>query len=973
MKKVKSLLTTSLALIFLLGSMPVTILAEATDEGNVKVTKTAKEVEGEKNVWEVEMKLEGENLVSNRSTDIVLVLDRSGSMKDTTEGGTRAKLVAQASKDLVSELVKQENVNVAVVSFAGGQVTSSRESYEHYYANTWTLFQKQFTRGNWYTNVRIDQDFTNISDKLNSGITTALSNPTGGTPIALGIVKAGTILEERDAKNKVIILLSDGKPTNGRDGSGNGNEMTQAIKNDTISAATQAKDKKIKIYTIAAGSGIDNAAKTVLEACASEPQYAYQAADTAVALKGVMDNIAKDIKETVNETVAIDILSDNFQIELTDDINFNKVRTIDYTALNTTIIDWNNVNAVITQGELTQLDSGQLNWKIGEIKQGIPAIIRYRVRLTKGDIGVEYPVSDRAELVYTNSKGEVINKAIGNITLKATWAGLDVNYYQKTDTQELELVKADGTPYDAKLWMKIPDTLKSGEALKVSPNSKVNPITLEIDDNGSTTIRKYQTFMDFDFIGVKMGDGTFNRAGEIQVTAVYSPMNLYYTASVGCNCSSVLGRATGYMIGRNRFTPTARYSQANFKDDIREGIYDAIKHGSNYEQQLARFEINYLLNVFGKQSQMAIDGVTNAKLITDMNTAINNKYNETNNWIDACTAGSNYWNNNIVKYIDFGKEFITEDDYKDILLALGIGNIEDKNLANIERQLKHVHVKDSEGHDLRPCTTCGNTVCALHNQPPQNIINESYNTYPGYVIAKLVSISEIQADSNEIKVGVEDDIVAECTCRLGAIPMITAVDLDVTWGEASNFIQPQGVTNIGVDVTFSEYSRNVSLKADISTIKDLELAGDKLMNYNLSKATVQVKDLTGTTPVVVDSSKYTFDKNTLTVTFNTADSSDAFYVEKDSKYRIMFYIPTTMGTEIQYNKTTANPTNNYIEAILKDPIRKQVVVPVTLEATARVSPRRLANGVWLEEVYNPTSTIVSEDINLNFIEIANIY
>lgn len=466
--------------------------------------------------------------------------------------------------------------------------------------------------------------------------------------------------------------------------------------------------------------------------------------------------------------------------------------------------------------------------------------------------------------------------------------------------------------------------------------------------------------------------------GTIHTTRTATPFSTILTNQSHCHCSSVLGRATRYIINRDRLNPSASYSQENFKDDLREGIYDAIKYGSNYEQQLARFEINYLLNVFGKHAQMAADGVTNASLISEMNAIIARKYSQTGNWVDACTEAANYWNT-IVRYLDFRKPFITESDFKDILAALGIGDVQDKSILDIEKQLKHVHEKDATENDPRPCTDCGNTVCAFHNQPPRGIVHTPYEVFPSYVIAKFVSTSEIHVTSPEIKVGVKDNIVAECTCRLGAVPIITEVNLDVQWGEPSNFIQPEGVTNIGVDVTFSDYSKDISLKADISALQAIKLSGATLMNYNLTRAVVQVKDLSGASPVIVDSSKYTFDRATLTVTFNPEDTLNplnnlnTFYAQANSKYRVMFYIPTKMGTGIEYNSTSSNPNNNYIRTFIRNASRNQVLVPVTLVATPRIEPARWEDGILLPDIYNSAPTIVNKDITLHFIEIAGIH
>ena len=144
-------------------------------QGAINLQKTAAPVEGTENQWEVTLTVEGKNIQT--TSDVVLVIDRSGSMSGNKMSNTKL-----AAKEFVDKLLLTDGATrIAVVSFnANAQVVSQ---------------------------------FTDYSGK--AGLKTAIEGitATGGTNIQAGIHQAQILLEASQATNKVMVLLGDGEPT----------------------------------------------------------------------------------------------------------------------------------------------------------------------------------------------------------------------------------------------------------------------------------------------------------------------------------------------------------------------------------------------------------------------------------------------------------------------------------------------------------------------------------------------------------------------------------------------------------------------------------------------------------------------------------------------------------------------------------------------------------------------------------------
>lgn len=176
--------------------------------------------------------------------DIVLVLDVSGSMS-----GKPIEETKKASSNFITTILK-EDASIGVVSYDN--------------------------------EAEILSDFSVDESRLKSK-TNAIDDG-GGTNIEAGLAKARKMLDESNAKKKIIVLMSDGEPNSGK----LGDELTEY--------ADRIKDEGIYIYTLGFFenmSGTKSSAQELMEKIASDGCH-YEVAD-ADDLKFFFGDIADQI------------------------------------------------------------------------------------------------------------------------------------------------------------------------------------------------------------------------------------------------------------------------------------------------------------------------------------------------------------------------------------------------------------------------------------------------------------------------------------------------------------------------------------------------------------------------------------------------------------------------------------------------------------------------------------------------------
>lgn len=146
--------------------------------GSIKLDKDAAAVESETNLWEVTLGIKGKNFET--TSDVVLVIDCSGSMKGDKLANTRIAAKAFGQK----LLTEGSSTRIAIVTFAD---TAAAHNSGHFY------------------------DATELS--AFEAAVEAATSANGGTNQQAGLHVAQQLLNTSAAGLKNIVILSDGKAT----------------------------------------------------------------------------------------------------------------------------------------------------------------------------------------------------------------------------------------------------------------------------------------------------------------------------------------------------------------------------------------------------------------------------------------------------------------------------------------------------------------------------------------------------------------------------------------------------------------------------------------------------------------------------------------------------------------------------------------------------------------------------------------
>lgn len=144
--------------------------------GAITINKTATPVTNTNDQWEINLTLTGIDVPG--TSDIVLLIDRSGSMKDG-----RLKSAQEAAINFINTLLTENKpgIRIAVISFAG--------------------------------DVRVDSGFEDFNNKQILINTVNDLKANGGTFIQAGVRQASAVLNSSTADKKSIVLLGDGAAT----------------------------------------------------------------------------------------------------------------------------------------------------------------------------------------------------------------------------------------------------------------------------------------------------------------------------------------------------------------------------------------------------------------------------------------------------------------------------------------------------------------------------------------------------------------------------------------------------------------------------------------------------------------------------------------------------------------------------------------------------------------------------------------
>ena len=326
---------------------------------------------------------------TSKPTDIVLVLDTSGSMSD---------YISVADKDTVANLdPKYAEYYKWRANFGLGDEWRDMQYVDgkwQYKAGSWPIFFWKDCGNSWFGNeagiqkinaLKIAVDGFLDSTAQNSGdnrvalVTYASGastknkltndfgtiknnvwnlNANGATYADEGMANAEAVLDgipaERDS-NKVVIMFTDGEPNHG-------NGFDPTVANTTISTSKQMKDNGVTVYTVGVMEGANNADTTsnfnkyMNYVSSNYPDATsmnnggdkyghpdggnyYLTADNLETLKEIFKNISNEVGGATNSkldsaTVMKDIISDSFQLPVGASADSIHVYTADCTAIN---------------------------------------------------------------------------------------------------------------------------------------------------------------------------------------------------------------------------------------------------------------------------------------------------------------------------------------------------------------------------------------------------------------------------------------------------------------------------------------------------------------------------------------------------------------------------------------------------------------------------------------------------------------
>lgn len=378
------------------------------DPGSLNLAKTGKTVLGTGNQWELTLTIEGKNYT--QTSDIVLVIDRSGSMNYAIPGTDHnkmyyAKIAAKAFVNALLDDPSDTSVRIAIVSFG--------------------------------TNCTINSGFRGYSEKAQLINAIDGISVTGGTFIQLGIRQAAALLDGSTAAHKTMVLLGDGAATYSygitdyknyiefwgtsggynnyrthsnvpqsaftttRVGDGNAENYLQETvgrkryyyRNGASAVAEarfSAKDKGYVIYSIALSAGQEG--EWTLQNIASGTGYYYPTYDPND-LTPIFEEIAGRVKYAARNAVVTDPIGDMYYIPGITAANASSFVQVS--------------DGTVSYNEDTHI----LTWNIGTIVQSKTYWMNYTVTMKDGaEPGTLYPTNGDTSIAYTNIDDELAKK-----------------------------------------------------------------------------------------------------------------------------------------------------------------------------------------------------------------------------------------------------------------------------------------------------------------------------------------------------------------------------------------------------------------------------------------------------------------------------------------------------------------------------------------------------------------------------------
>lgn len=532
-------------------------------QGSIKLDKDAAAVEGAENLWEVTLGIQGKNFET--TSDVVLVIDCSGSMEGTKLTNTRKAAKAFGQKLLADG----SSTRIAIVTFID---TAAAYNNGHFYGATElsafeaAVDKATYAKGgtNQQAGIHKAQELLNTSSAglkniviLSDGDATysypfvasatysdcgawaSFVCPRGGSITNIGafapdyttVIGLGssftldynarvtaTCPEHGGTTTQKYVYNLDGTATT-KSGTDNGVA--------TIWEANQAKAAGTTIYSVALQAGTNG--ENTLKACATNPTKDYFAIASSdnveEKLTTAFQTIAGSIAIAASNGVVNDPMGEHVQLSFSGSA---PVITTDKA-----VYDAGNADIYISQGSAVyDAATRSISWTVGSVREGDNPIMMYKVGILEGYSPATGEVLDTNGITTFNYKNYLGEDTVGDFPIpRATVGGgaILVHWYQ---------VNSNGEPIN-----------ELGQVVDGPSFAKqVQPAEYFVD-NGSTGLSYNKSYIvaktDFDdyrYYGsyiVNDGGLTVGDAATVTLTAADSNQHVWFAYTQSFNVGHV--------------------------------------------------------------------------------------------------------------------------------------------------------------------------------------------------------------------------------------------------------------------------------------------------------------------------------------------------------------------------------------------------------------------------------------------------
>ena len=432
------------------------------NEGAINLSKTAQPVEGQDGLYELTLTIQGKNY--STTSDVVLVIDNSNSMYyangvDSSNGyGTattapRMKNTIAAAKAFADKLLTENSTTRIALVVYGTKVHWSTDFYDAAHKSNLTQKLGEISRdsGNGGTNqqagIHAAQQLLVSSastGKQKNIVILSDGEPTYSHPFVATATYEGCerldsywcrnygprdgrftnvgaftpdyndVIGEGDAFTMNYNAYADTTCTKhgtfNRVGYGvyalDGTVTQTSGTNNgvaTIWEANQAKAAGTTIFSVALQAGTEG--ENTLKSCASDAAKGYfaigQNDNVETKLTAAFETIAGSIAKAATNGSVTDPMSQYVNLAFTGDPKVTNSLD-EYNA--------GGYDVYLSQGTVTRSDE-TLNWNVGDINEGTPAVMKYRVRLNDNvQSGKTYPTNDTTTFNYTDYQDREASK-----------------------------------------------------------------------------------------------------------------------------------------------------------------------------------------------------------------------------------------------------------------------------------------------------------------------------------------------------------------------------------------------------------------------------------------------------------------------------------------------------------------------------------------------------------------------------------